>query len=68
MIGKIRTIETQTTEVYVDINDLIIALLLEIDRRQSDLEKDVLRQLVTRLTEMRDKGHKRSTRSGIKSI
>ena len=68
MIGKIRTLETQTSEVYVDVNDLIIELLLEVDRCESEPEKEAYRSLVTRLTEMRDKGHKRSKRDGTKSI
>ena len=69
MIGKVRTVETQTAEVYVDVNDLIIELLLEVDRCQTDPEKDVYRSLVARLTEMRDKGHKKGgTRNGTKPV
>jgi len=68
MIGKVRTLETQTSEVYVDVNDLIIELLLEVDRCQTDPEKEAYRSLVSRLTEMRDKGHKRSSRNGTKSV
>jgi hypothetical protein len=58
LIGKIRSIESNTTEVYVDVNDLIIELLLEVDKAQSEHEKKAYRSLISRLTEIRDKSHK----------
>lgn len=63
MIGKVRSLEIQTQEVYIDVNDLIIELLLEIERCQTDSEKDAYRALVARLTDVRDKSHKRSGRT-----
>jgi len=68
MIGKVRSIETQTSEIYVDVNDLIIELLLEVDRCQTDTEKEAYRSLVARLTDIRDKAHKKGTRNGTKSV
>lgn len=58
MIGRVRSIETSSTEIYVDVNDLIIELLLEIDKSQCEPEKKAYRSLVIRLTDIRDKSHK----------
>ena len=56
---NIRSVESKAAEVYVNVNDLIIVFLIEIDECQTDPEKDMLRSLVARLTEIRDKGHKK---------
>lgn len=58
MPNKIRTVEISSTEVYVDVNDLIIELLVELDNSSSEQEKKILRALVNRLTEIRNKGHR----------
>lgn len=58
MPNKIRTVEISSTEVYVDVNDLIIELLVELDNSSSEQEKKILRSLVNRLTDIRNKGHK----------
>lgn len=58
MPGKIRTVEVSSTEVYVDVNDLIIELLVELDNSSSESEKKILRALVQKLTDIRNKGHK----------
>lgn len=55
---KIRTIEAQSTEVYVDVNDLLIELLLEADRCTSEPERKAIHSLVQRLTDLRNKAHK----------
>jgi hypothetical protein len=57
LIGKVRTTEISDKEVYVDVNDLIIELLLEIDRSGVEAEKKAYRSLVARLTAIRDKAH-----------
>lgn len=57
MIGKVRSTEVSDKEVYVDVNDLIIELLLEMDRCSTEAEQKVYRALVARLTSIRDKAH-----------
>lgn len=44
-----------TTEVYVDVNDLIIDLMKELDITSIDAEKKVYRGLIAKLDNLRKK-------------
>lgn len=55
-----RSIESDTSEVFINVNDLIIELLLEVDKAQTEHEKKAYRALITRLSDIRDRGHKHS--------
>jgi len=58
MNHNIRVIEVSTKEVYIDINDLIIDLLLKMENAQNDSERKVYKELSDKLSSMRDKAHK----------
>lgn len=55
---KIRSKEIDDKEIFINVNDLIIEIMLEVDKAASDTEKKVYRNIVTRLTEIRDRSHK----------
>jgi hypothetical protein len=55
---KIRTLEVNSSEVFVDVNDLLIELMLEADRCTSEPERKAYQALIHKLTEIRNKGHK----------
>lgn len=54
----IRTTKAQTKEVFVDVNDLIIKLMLIEQDASSPAVKDFIKNLIKDLTEIRKKGHK----------
>ena len=53
----IRTVEANTQEVYLDINDLVIWLLLEAEKSSNETERKVYKKVALKITEMRKKGH-----------
>lgn len=57
MSDKIRTAEASTQDVFVDINDLIIDLMMEAEKTDSDAERKAYRKVIQKLTELRNKGH-----------
>ena len=61
MARDIRLKELPSKEVYVDINDLIIYLLLKLDDVSNDMQKKTYRELADKLTTLRDKAHKVNT-------
>lgn len=58
MISKIRVKEYDDKEVFVNANDLIIELLLKLDKAHSEVEKHSIRCFIARITELRDTAHK----------
>lgn len=59
---KIRTAEAATQDVFVDINDLIIDLMMEAENADNDSERKVYRRLIEKLTALRNDDQ--STRHG----
>lgn len=57
---KVRTTEATTREVFVDINDLIIDLMLEVEKATSQDAKSAIKQLINKLTKLRNEGHARA--------
>ena len=57
--ASVRTVESNTTDVYVDVNDLIIDLMLEAERSSSEIERTTLKRVINKLTKMRNRSHKR---------
>lgn len=62
MPGTPRTVEVNNSEVYVDLNDLIIEFMLLANSATSEAERHVYNVVVQRLTTLRNSGH------GAKSI
>jgi len=58
MTHNIRVVELPTKEVYIDINDLIIEMLIKVDSALNEYEKKVYREMADRLSLIRDKAHK----------
>lgn len=52
---RYKVVESNTTDVYVDVNDLIIDLMKELDATSSDAEKKVYRGLIAKLDSIRKK-------------
>lgn len=59
---KVRTTEAATREVFVDVNDLIIELMMDEQNANSQVEKDAIRRVINKLTELRKVGHERAQR------
>jgi type III secretion system FlhB-like substrate exporter len=55
---ELRTTELPSKEVFINVNDLIIELLLKVEIATSEVEKKVYRDLADRLSHIRDKTHK----------
>lgn len=51
---KIRTAESATSDVYVNVNDLIIELMLEVDKASTQAEKMFIKGLINKLVKKRD--------------
>jgi hypothetical protein len=58
---KIRTAEASTQDIFVDINDLIIDLMMEAENADNESERKVYRRLIEKLTTLRND---QSTRNG----
>ena len=58
---KVRTTEAQTREVFVDVNDLIIELMMDEQNATSQDAKAAIRTVIKKLTELRKQGHERVT-------
>lgn len=56
-MGTIRTKESATNDIYVNVNDLLIELHLELDKTQNETERSGIRRMINRLTNIRDKTH-----------
>lgn len=56
---KIRTTEAQTREVFVDVNDLIIELMMDEQNASSQEVKAAIRAIIKKLTGLRKQGHER---------
>ena len=57
----LRTVEATTQEVYLDINDLVIWLLIEAEKTSTEAERKVYKKVALKITEMRKKGHNKSS-------
>jgi len=58
MKHKVRCVEVTDKEVFVDVNDLIIELMLKANKATSDIEKRVYTDLVETLSQIRSSAHK----------
>ena len=54
---KVRTAESQTSDVFININDLIIELMLQAESASSQEKKDALKSIIRRLTDIRNTSH-----------
>ena len=57
---KVRTAESSTSDVYININDLIIELMLEAEKAPTQAEKQYIKELVNRLVKKRNDSHKKT--------
>lgn len=57
---KARTTEAQTREVFVDVNDLIIDLMLEKENVSNQAAREAMQKMIDKLIEIRKLGHQRS--------
>lgn len=62
MTHNVRVFETDSGEVYIDINDMVIHLLLEADSSDSEDKRNALKALANKLSDIRDKAHKVSSK------
>jgi hypothetical protein len=58
-MSKARILENKDNEVYININDLLIALLTEMSKCEDDVQRNTLKTIVDRLTQIRDNSHKK---------
>jgi hypothetical protein len=58
MMHNVRAVELVTKEVYIDVNDLIIEFLSKADKANCEAEKKVYKELVDKLTSIRERAHK----------
>lgn len=54
---KIRTAESPTTDVFVDVNDLIIDLMMKAESATNDYERKAYKNVIQKLTDLRNKAH-----------
>ena len=54
---KVRTAESTTSDVFINVNDLIIELMMQIEKANSQEKKDLLKGVIRRLTEIRNTSH-----------
>ena len=55
---KVRTAESTTSDVYVNVNDLIIELMLEAEKADTQAEKQCIKNLIAKLVRRRNESHK----------
>lgn len=58
MKHEVRVVELPTKEVFVDVNDLIMEFFSKMESSGNEIEKKVYRDLIARLTSVRDRAHK----------
>jgi hypothetical protein len=58
MNNNIRLKELSDKEIYIDVNDLIIEMLLKADNANNESEKRVYKEIADRLSNIRNKAHK----------
>ena len=58
---KVRTTEAMTKEVFIDANDLMIELMLEVEKASNESEKKTLRRIIQKINELRKQGHASGT-------
>jgi hypothetical protein len=56
---KVRTAESQTSDVFININDLIIELMLQAEGASSQEKKDALKSIIRKLTSIRNSSHQK---------
>ena len=60
---KVRTVEAQAKEVFMDVNDLIIDLMLEEQNCSTQEGKATIRKIIKKLTELRKAARKEAAAS-----
>jgi hypothetical protein len=58
----IRVRESSTEDVYVNVNDLIIELMVELGKTSTDAERSAINKIISRLTRIRDASHGNATK------
>ena len=58
---KVRTTEAVIKEVFIDANDLMIELMLEVEKASNESEKKTLRRIIQKINELRKQGHASGT-------
>lgn len=58
----IRVRESSTEDVYVNVNDLIIELMVELGKTSTDAERSAINKIINRLTRIRDASHGNATK------
>ena len=56
-MGNIRAKESAENEIYINVNDLLIELHLELGKALSEAERSGIKLMINRLTDIRDKTH-----------
>ena len=54
---KIRAVEAPTQDVFVDVNDLIIDLMMAAEEASNDNERRAYKKVIQKLTDVRNKAH-----------
>jgi len=54
---KLRVVESTTQEVFVDVNDLIIDLMLAAEASTNETERRTYKKVIQKLTDVRGKAH-----------
>ena len=57
MSNRIRTAEASTQDVYVDVNDLIIDLMMEAEKADNASEREAYKKIIQKLTDLRNNRH-----------
>jgi hypothetical protein len=60
-MDSIRAKESSTNDIYINVNDLIIELMVELGKVHTDAEKSAINKIVARLTALRDKSHNKTS-------
>lgn len=54
---KIRAVEAATQDVFVDVNDLIIDLMMAAEESNNEVERRAYKKIIQKLTDVRNKAH-----------
>lgn len=58
---KVRTAENTNSDIYMNINDLIIDLMMEAEKSDNQAERAFIKKLIAKLVSKRNEAHKKAT-------
>lgn len=58
----IRAKESSTNDVYINVNDLLIELMVELEKAHTEQERAAIKRIINRLTRVRDTAHGSSSK------